>query len=500
MNKNKKALNSNKIIILLMSLFSISILLLVANAFIQDNNKEKKPSSNASSDIEPTEAPYNKNETSMLAVICEVDSDLYIMNLTNAETGETDMYTYTGGTDIKDKFGKILSAKQLKKGEMADVVYDSISNRVTKIQISSDIWEYNGMNGLLFNTDKRVISFLGDRYIYDDGLLVLNKGKETVLEGFIKRDVFTIRGYGHKVCSITLTRGHGYLRLMDAESFIGGSIYVGHRIWEQIEEGMVLTVPEGVYDVTIESGKYKGMETVKISRDETVTFYAGGYGAVAESTGRVSFNINPEGAHLYIDNVLRDYGSPVELSYGLHTVEASLGGFRTYTGTITVDRTDSGHSITLSQASQEEIDIADAGNDGEVYEPHDDEWAGSVLDNNSEQTGDDSVPDNTSEHARITSVPDNTSEQGGNTSSGSTSSGSYIKIDREKTITLYYVDGTEVYFDGTYVGEVSGGKLVVPKYIGTYDIDLYSEDKGKVNYIMEVDDDGENVEITIPQF
>lgn len=469
MNKSKKPINTKLFIITIMALFITSILLFVIYAVMQVKKPDKKAPA-ASPSAVPTEEAVNKNETAMLAVIREADSELYVITLTNAETGETDMYTYTGATDVKDKYGKILSAKQLEIGEMVDVIYDQISKRISKIQISSEIWEYSGIKNLLFNTEKQVISFLGDRYKYDDGILVLDNGEETILDGFNKRDAFTIRGYGYKICSIVLTRGHGYLKLMDAEKFIGGNIYIGNRIWKQIVEDMVITVPEGVYDVTVEYGDYSGTEAVKINRHETITFYAGGYAPAAESTGRVYYNIFPDGANLYIDNILRDYSGPIELTYGLHTVEVTMGGYKTYTRSITINKTESSYSISLSQTLPGEEDTSSTGNES----------------NNGSQAEISAAP---------TGKPSNNTE---GTSGNDTTSEVPVKIDDDRTITIFYTSGTEVYFDGTYVGEVENGRLVVPKYIGTFEIDLYLEGYDIVSYTMEVADDNENVEITIP--
>lgn len=487
MKKSTGLFNSNKFIITVMSLFIITILILAVTALTQDKNKEKEPSVKTTPSASPTEAAENKNEGNMLVVIREIDSELYVMSLTDADTGETSMYTYTAATDVRDKYGKVLSAKQLNKGEMADIVYDTVSNRISKIQISSDVWEYNGLNSLLFNTKKKVITFLGDRYYYDDGILVLDGSLETDLDGFIKKDVFTIRGYGYKICSVTLTRGHGYLKLMDAESFVGGNIYIGNGIWEQVIDDMVLAVPEGEYDVRIEFGKYEGTETVKIVRHETSTFYAGGYGPLAESVGRVYFDIYPYGANLYIDNILHNYADSVEITYGLHNIEVNLGGYRTYSGSITVDRTESSYSVTLSPTSPDDENTIggniDENIDGNTNEPNN---------NIATITG---APDNTSELTNITPAPDNTSEQGNKVDSGSNN-----KVTNENTMTIYYANNTEVYIDGTYVGDIANGKLVISKHIGLIEIDLYNEERGIVNHTLEIEDDGEDYEITIPQF
>lgn len=149
-----------------------------------------------------------------------------------------------------------------------------------------------------------------------------------------------------------------------------------------------------------------------------------------------------------------------------------MGGYRTYTGNITVDKTENSFTVTLSQTPV-----------GEEDNPYD-------IDN-----GDEYI----SQNPDLTPGPTRPDE-GNRPSEGDTTSEMPVKIDDELTITIYCTNGTEVYFNGTYMGEVANGKLVVPKYIGTFEIDLYLEGYDIVPYTMEVEDDNENVEITLPGF
>ena len=52
--------------------------------------------------------------------------------------------------------------------------------------------------------------------------------------------------------SVTVEKGHGYLRLVNDENFVGGWLEIGQTQIVRITEDMlVVTVPEGSYQVDI---------------------------------------------------------------------------------------------------------------------------------------------------------------------------------------------------------------------------------------------------------
>jgi len=534
MDKTEKPTNVRKtsyakVPIICMMLFLSLIVISSIYKEILPNKSEDKPKASDPTTVPATATPAaSNNEGSMLAVVKEVDSDLYVITLVDAESGETDMYTYTGATDVRSKYGIIISAKQLRKGDMVDVIYDMVSKKVSGIRVSSseDVFVYSGMQALLFNTKKNIITLLGSRYIYDDSLIVMEDGKEITINGFNKKDVFTVRGYGHKICSIELTRGHGYLRLADDEKFIGGNIYVGTRIWQQITDGMVVEVPEGTYDVTVEHKDYNGTQKLRIERYETTLFYVGGYAPQALSVGRVYFSIYPEGAALYIDNAVKSFDKAIELTYGIHTVEVSMGGYKSYVGNITIDKTETHYTVALSESpnngNNSPVDpYGDGDNngngdnngdsDGDGDNDDDDNDNGNGNNDGDGDGDDDGDGDNDSTLTEDTDpngmegpdyAPTPTPTDGqnnGNTSTDNTSE-VRLRVDYDHTIVIKCTNGVEVYFDGTYVGEIIGGSLVIPKYIGNFEVDLYLEGYDVASYTLEVANDHEDVEITLPGF
>lgn len=477
MIRNEKGKNTKLIILGTMSFFIVLIIIFVITALTEDGGADgSKTTPSAVPVITKTPSETYENEKTILGVVNDVNAESYLISLIDVDSDEAIILTYTGGTQVLDKYDKVLSAKQLNMGEMVDVIYNEITKKAYMIKRSSKGWEAIGVKGLLINNEKQILTILNRRYRYSDSLLVIDNEVQIELTGFVKKDVVTIRGYGQKIYSVVLTRGHGYLKLSDEDAFIGGNIYVGGRMWEQITENMLLTVIEGEYDITVEFGDFSGTKTVKIPRNEVVSLSVGEFGPEAQSLGRAYFTILPVGAALYIDGVRRNYEGPVELVYGTHSIEVTMGGYQSYKGSISIDRTENQFSITLSenlggeeQEEQEEQAVTITGIPTPAY-------------GQTPTTGTAVIPT-----SRPGNNDDNTSEVA-------------VWIDTEHTITVTCTSGTEVYFDGNYVGEIANGTLVVPKYIGTFDIDLYLEGYDSKSYTMEFVNDGENEYLNLPGF
>ena len=131
-------------------------------------------------------------------------------------------------------------------------------------------------------------------------------------------DILTFKGVGSSILSVTVARGHGYLSLTNDESFVGGFIEVGQTKIHRITDDMLLTVPEGDYEIRISHGASSGLKYASIARGEEVTLDIGDIEVVQPKYGQVIFSLSPTGTTLYIDGNLVDATVPISLEYGIH--------------------------------------------------------------------------------------------------------------------------------------------------------------------------------------
>lgn len=250
----------------------------------------------------------------------------------------------------------------------------------------------------------------------------------------VAADILTIQGIGSSVYSVVVEKGHGYLRLVNDENFVGGWIEIGQSIIQRITQDMLLTVPEGSYQVNISHKGGGGIKNVIINRNDETTLDIGDLEVAEVQYGMVLFSLNPSSAQLYIDGTEVDPSQPITLEYGLHQMIARAEGYSSLTQYIRVGQASAGLDVTL-----------DAVDDGEEEE----------------DTSEEEEEKGTEEAAT-----------------------SYYKV---------YVDapeGVEVYLDGNYVGISPCSFKKAP---GSHVITLRKTGYETRSYTVQVDDEDKDI-------
>ena len=145
-------------------------------------------------------------------------------------------------------------------------------------------------------------------------------------------DILTFHGIDSTVLSVTVEKGHGYLRLVNDENFVGGWLEIGQTQIVRITEDMLVTVPEGSYQVDISYNGGGGTKNVVINRNEETTLDIGDLEVAEAQYGMVLFSLNPSDAELYIDGSQVDASQPITLEYGIHQIIAKADGYKSLTG------------------------------------------------------------------------------------------------------------------------------------------------------------------------
>lgn len=90
-----------------------------------------------------------------------------------------------------------------------------------------------------------------DVYKLTDDTIYLSQGMQIESMELNPVDVLTFKGVGSSILSIEVEQGHGYLRLENEEKFIDGYMDIGQTSTRRIQEDMLLTVPEGRYQIKV---------------------------------------------------------------------------------------------------------------------------------------------------------------------------------------------------------------------------------------------------------
>ena len=457
-----------------LTVFSFILFLALAQAA-----KEMKPSGKPEPMKATAEDTNHSGEalgydSDILAVVKELDQENQRLTLFDIGNQETLILSYTGGTDVTDKFGQVISISQITAGTMVDAYFTLKDHKLSKLQVSTRAWEYLGVNNLGINPTDRIMKIGKTKYRYYDEIMVINDGESVGVSSLAEQDELNLWGYDQTIWSITVAKGHGTVTLTDEEAFLGGNVTVGYEAMQTITEGMELTVREGNFNLTVENGKYSGTKNITINRNKVTEVSLKELGPEPVKRGRVTFDINPFGADLFIDGELTNYGNPVELSYGNHEIKVSLGGYITYDGALQLNVAGKKIKISLPEEKSTENAIVtetddesggSLGEGGTVTKPEYNDWNYPGTDDGMGEDPDTGEPEE-----------------------------DYI-IDNEHQIYVQYPEGASVYLNGDYMG-ISPGSF--EKVIGSQVLTFIREGYETKSYTIDVPDDGLDMYLSLP--
>ena len=469
-----------RIVILLLLLAVAVITFFAVNALIP---QQKHGSANHKKPLTSTPVPVEEEEEKLQekSMIVSVDTKEKIIVYRSFETGEEYSIAYTTKTDITDKYGKVLVAGSLKFGDIVDVTLDVQTQELESICKSSDHWELRNVENFGLSVKESRFTVSGTNYKLTDGTVVIQDGNIVPLGSLHERDVLRVYGTDMKLLVIEVYKGHGFLRLENAEGLYGGTITIGMNTYP-IEAGAVYTMREGSYQVLLEKGEEASAAEVVIEKNTTVVIDAAQYGGKIPDKGLVWFSIEPFGAKLYIDGVdTYYYETEVELEYGTYPIEVSFGGYTSCTGTIKVDKPYQNYKFELVENPTDET--------------------GSNSSSGGENTGGDSSDGendaDTGDAGQDTENSNETVDEQGNADDRASSSIvgklDYVLDEAHKTAVTKPI-GAKVYIDDVYIGTVP---VEFEKILEPFVLVLKSGDREK-SYTITPDDNDEDAVYSFP--
>ncbi len=395
-----------------------------------------------------TVGSYDSADT---AVVMEVDQKNNCVIFMNMDTGRQYTLYYDGTTYVTDKYDGPMTISQIRAGDVVDVNFLKGKRQIANIKVSPSAWVYENIENYNLGGINKTASIGPNTYSLPDEAVVLSEGKRVEVMDVVAQDLVTIRGIDHKIYSINVERGHGYLRLRNEQALLGGWIEVGNTVIREITEDMLLVVPEGSYQVALSNGGVSSVKDIVIERDKETVLDVGDIEIVQNKTGKILFSVTPAGAAVSIDGKSTDISKAVELSYGIHQIHLEAEGYDSLTKYIQVGSEYAKISFALEE-KKEEGDSTVSENSLQVTEPKKKETS-------------DSVSDNT-----ITPTQSNR-----------------VYIDAPKNV--------EVYLDSNYVGVAP---VSFKKTIGSHTISLRKSGYKTKSYTIYLYNDGEDITYSFP--
>lgn len=296
--------------------------------------------------------PGSYDSMDEVAVVMAVNQEEKTITLRNTDLQRNYTLDYSQATRIADRYGSSLSIAQVKAGDLVQVTFLKNKKRLNTLSLcSGEAWTYEKVTEYAVNRNTRVLTLGTDSYKIGNDTLIFSQGKPIDWMDLNDVDVLTVNGIEQHVYSIVVEKGHGYLRLENDTYFVGGWIEVGESLISPITQDMLLTVPEGDYQVLLTNNGNRGIKNISIKRGEELDLDIGDIEIEETKIGRVVFSVTPGNASIYVDGGLVDVETPLELEYGIHQMIAGAEGYDTMTRYINVGEELANLDIRLEKTS-----------------------------------------------------------------------------------------------------------------------------------------------------
>ena len=285
------------------------------------------------------------------AVISKINENKQQITFFNTTLGMNYTLSYKSVNSIKDKYEQELAVSQLSPGDLVIVSFVKEDKEIRTIQLKKDAFIHENVSNYEINETARTMFIEDKQYEFAKNLFVFANGKPAKLADINMVDVLKVSGTDRVINSIVVDKGHGYIRLANDEYFIGGWIEVGENLIKPIYKDMLLTVPEGEYDILITNKGYGGTKGVVVEANKETVVDVGDLKGDEVKTGKIIFTITPATATVEIDGKSVDTSSPVNLEYGIHQIVLKADGYKTMTKYIKVGSALANMNISMEEGT-----------------------------------------------------------------------------------------------------------------------------------------------------
>lgn len=446
------------------------LLLLMAGIFLTGCGDEVTIPS-YDEEIEPAK------EVSLFAVVSNLDEVNGKISLKAVNHASEITLEYTGGVDVRDKYGDILSMSQVGLGSVVDAVYDENRNKLLSLYISSNenIQVFKEVSGAEIDYLTRTLCLDGKNYRIAENAAAFSDNKEIGLDEICSEDQLTLWLYNDVVCSLFVELGHGYVRLSDYASYLGGMVEIGYDVIVPVTEDMLLTVREGEYTLRIAKGDDVGTKKIQVIKNQEVDISLADLVVEPKQVGSVLFKLTPSDAQVYIDGRRVNTEGAVEIVYGRHKIYIVAEDYDTYSGTLNIN--------FAYKVMEYKLKKADETSDSD-----------SKTKTTQAATTENGTTAQTTEAA---STEQNSTEQSSETSAdekdGVKDVNSVTGTKTANKVTVSGPIGASVYFDGEYLGIAP---MSFTKVTGSHIITLSQTGYLSKSYTVTFSDDGKDETLT----
>lgn len=408
------------------------------------------------------EVSVRHEETSMTAIITSMDMENNQMHFVSVLDGTDITLQYHGGVRVSDTKGTDIGIDSVVCGNVVDIVYYADTEKLVSIAKNAKVKTYTQVKKFLYRQDQHTASCNGTSYKVSDYAQVFDGNQVLSLADVNTEDEVTLSVWNGNLVSVVITKGHGYVRLLNQGTYVGGFVEIGKDVIVPVTVDMLVAVGEGDYTLRINKNGYSGEKSIRVTKDRELNV---DISDIAIPSGTVTFAVTPEdaGEVIKVDGEIIANRTYTGL-YGDHELSITAEGYDSFRGSFKITDTMKNLHVTLQQETTEES-----------------------TEETTEATTQEAQTTTSGQTTQATEATQNPQTTSGTTQSGQTTE----SAEQGNKITIKKPEGVGVYFDGDYVGIAP---VSIKKTAGTHTITLYKAGYLIKSYTIQAEDDGKDDE------
>ena len=287
-------------------------------------------------------------KSSDILIVSDINSANETIRVYNYSTGVQYQYYYGLTTGFFDKYGNHMSVSDIHQGDVVDISGADSDGKAKRIQKSDKVWTNDAVTNFSVDKDKSVLEIGNSSYRLGERTMIFSGSDVIDTDSLTAQDKLAVVGIDKDIVSISVTTGHGTLQLSNTSLFEGSFLQLGDRIFAEITKDMSLDVPEGSYTLAVANNGWGGSTDIEIKRGETTKVNLNDLKGEGPKKSSILFEVDVQGAKIYVDGSEIDYTSPVEITYGKHTLKVTADGYDTWTRTLYVNSKEATIQITIN--------------------------------------------------------------------------------------------------------------------------------------------------------
>ena len=278
-------------------------------------------------------------KSSDILIVSDINSANETIRVYNYSTGVQYQYYYGLTTGFFDKYGNHMSVSDIHQGDVVDISGADSDGKAKRIQKSDKVWTNDAVTNFSVDKDKSVLEIGNSSYRLGERTMIFSGSDVIDTDSLTAQDKLAVVGIDKDIVSISVTTGHGTLQLSNTSLFEGSFLQLGDRIFAEITKDMSLDVPEGSYTLAVANNGWGGSTDIEIKRGETTKVNLNDLKGEGPKKSSILFEVDVQGAKIYVDGSEIDYTSPVEIT---------SDGYDTWTRTLYVNSKEATIQITIN--------------------------------------------------------------------------------------------------------------------------------------------------------